>query len=62
MAICMCNLWACLLVLILLANLDTDGLSQFTRALLLLALPIPLLMIFYWLIAKEMRKRVRDSP
>lgn len=34
MAICMCNLWACLLVLILLANLNTDGLSDVSRALL----------------------------
>jgi hypothetical protein len=59
MAICMCNLWACLLVLIVLANLNSDGQSDVTRALSLVALPIPLLIVFYWLLAKAMRKRVR---
>ena len=60
MAICMCNLWACLTIMIPLASLDTGGLSDVPRALLLLALPIPLLITFYWLLSKAVRKRVRD--
>lgn len=59
MAICMCNLGASLMIMIPLACLNTGDLSDVTRALLLLALPIPLLIVFYWLLAKAVRKRVR---
>ena len=58
MTICACNLFASLIILMALASLDTGGLSNGVRALLLLMLPIPLVMVFYWLLAKAMRKRV----
>lgn len=61
MAICMCNLGACLMIIIPLANLNTGDLSDVTRALLLLALLIPLLIVFYWLLAKAVRRQVWDS-
>ena len=61
MAICMCNLGACLVIMIPLASLNSGGLSDVTRALLLFALPIPLLIVFYWLLARAVRKRVRDT-
>ncbi|PNB74214.1 hypothetical protein C1X64_10850 [Pseudomonas sp. GW456-E7] len=64
MAICMCNLGACLVIMIPLAtlsgNINAGDLSDVTRALLLVALPIPLLIAFYWLLAKAVRKRVSD--
>jgi len=64
MAICMCNLGASLVFMITLASLPgtitTGGLSDVTRALLLVALPIPLLIVFYSLLAKAVRKRVSD--
>lgn len=62
MAICMCNLFACLIILILLAMyLDTSDLTDVNRALLLATLPIPLVSVFYWLLAKALRKQARDQ-
>jgi hypothetical protein len=61
MALCMCNLGAWLMIMIPLASLNTGDLSDVTRALLLLVLPIPLLIVFYWLLAKAVRRQVRDS-
>jgi hypothetical protein len=61
MAFCICNLWACLLIWIPLAHHITGSPSDVTRALLLLALPIPLAIVFYWWLAKAVRKRARDS-
>ncbi|MGE8335131.1 hypothetical protein [Pseudomonas laurylsulfatiphila] len=60
----MCNLGASLVIMITLASLpgtiNTGGLSHVTRAVLLVALPIPLLIVFYSLLAKTVRKRVSD--
>jgi hypothetical protein len=61
MAICMYNLGACLVIMIPLASLNSGTLSDVTRALLLLALPIPLLIVFYLLLAKAVRKWVRET-
>lgn len=65
MAICMCNLGAVVMIMIPLAELDNNfpgnDLSNVTRALLLLVLPTPLLLVLYRLFAKAARKRARDS-
>lgn len=68
MAICMCNMGASLMMMMMMIplaelheDLGSNGLSDVTRALLLLVLPIPLLLVLYWLFAKAARKRARDS-
>ncbi|EJM81712.1 hypothetical protein PMI34_05081 [Pseudomonas sp. GM74] len=53
------------MIMIPLAELDNNfpgnDLSNVTRALLLLVLPTPLLLVLYRLFAKAARKRARDS-
>jgi hypothetical protein len=65
MTACMCNLFSWLVTFITIAavfgDIDTSGLSNINHALLLAGLPIPLLIVFYWLFAKVLRKAERDK-
>ena len=64
MTLCMCNLFSWLVTMILLVSLledvDSSGLSDVKRALLMAVMPVPLLIVFYWLVAKVARKGTRD--
>jgi hypothetical protein len=64
MTLCMCNLFSWLVTMILLVSLledvDSSGLSDVKHALLMAVMPVPLLIVFYWLVAKVARKGTRD--
>ncbi|WP_143514179.1 hypothetical protein [Pseudomonas syringae] len=64
MAVCMCYMWSSLVTIIVLANTmenyDPHSLSEMTRAVLIATQPLPLLIVFYWLLAKGVRKVERD--
>ncbi|SDI64477.1 hypothetical protein SAMN05216588_12114 [Pseudomonas flavescens] len=64
MTLFMCNLFSWLLTAVLLAVLfgevDHRGLSDIWRATLLALMPVPLLIVLYWLFAKAVRKKARD--
>ncbi|MCD9007205.1 hypothetical protein LDO31_13360 [Luteimonas sp. XNQY3] len=59
MTVLMCNLWSGLLMLIAMAALSVKtnftGFSDLERALVVLAIPLPLLPVFYWLFAMLVR-------
>lgn len=65
MAVCMCYMLSSLVTIIVLTNVlenyDLHGLSEIKRALVVAAQPIPLLIVFYWLFAKGVRKVEQDK-
>ncbi|WP_054991139.1 hypothetical protein [Pseudomonas coronafaciens] len=63
MAVCACNFFSWMVAIFTLAvmvDFDYSGLPDIYRALLLAAIPVPLLVVFYWLFAKATRKMERD--
>lgn len=61
----MCYMLSSLVTIIVLTNVlenyDLHGLSEIKRALVVAAQPIPLLIVFYWLFAKGVRKVEQDK-
>ncbi|WP_143500285.1 hypothetical protein [Pseudomonas sp. Irchel s3f7] len=49
-----------ILLVSLLEDVDSSGLSDVKHALLMAVMPVPLLIVFYWLVAKVARKGTRD--
>lgn len=64
MAVLASNLFSwfvtCILIIQVFGDLDTGDMPEGIRALLTLILPLPLLLVFYWLIVKAARKAERD--
>lgn len=60
----MCYMFSSLVTIIVLTNVfenyHPQGLSEIKRAMLIATQPIPLLIVFYWLLAKGLRKVERN--